>query len=121
MTLQQLRSRWAPAIEQLKSTAASTRADNYSGHNVVIHNASWCPDCEREVVELLALNELAGSGFDQITLHSYEDKAQYQARKQSGKLTVNCLPTIIIYRDETEVIKIEEDSKGELAGRLNNL
>lgn len=121
MTLQQLRTLWAPAIEQLKSANPAMQTGDYSGLSAVVHNASWCPDCEREVVQLLVINELADSGFDQIILHSYEDKAQYQASKQRGELTVSCLPTILIYRGEAEVMKVEEDSSGQLTTHLNGL
>lgn len=94
------------------------QACNLQGLSAVIHNATWCPDCEREVSQLLAIDKQAKSGFEKIDLHSYEDKAAYREGKQASSLPISCLPTIIFYRDNQEVYRIEEDSNGEMATKL---
>ena len=120
MTLTDIQHLWAQPISAAKQTI-QTNHNDYHEYIAVIHNASWCPDCEREVSLLLALDGQSSSGFKQISLHSYEDKESYQRLKREGSLDISCLPTLIFYRRGTEVLRIEEDSAGQLAFLLQQM
>ncbi len=88
--------------------------------SIDIHNASWCPDCERETVELMALLEINSKKVE-INIYSYEDIQSYKAKKAEGSLPVKCLPTFIFKRDGEELARVEESSGGELQEILNSL
>mgnify|MGYP000577873826 CR=1 FL=1 len=118
MNLDDIKELWQTAINAAKSELPFEDV-SYQSLTVDIHNASWCPDCEREVSLLLALDAQASKGFGELVLHSYEDKESYKARKQSGSLSITCLPTIIFYRDEKEIFRVEEDSAGQLIHLLS--
>ncbi len=120
MTLAELKHLWASLIDDASHNIA-TDVNDFKALKVVIHNATWCPDCEREVSELLALDAQAIQGFDNITLYSYEDKADYKQRKAAAELPISCLPTLIFYRADQEVLCIKEDSAGQLSSLLQQL
>ena len=120
MNLNEIELLWASEIDAAKSKLTGTVID-LSELSVVVHNASWCPDCEREVSYLIALNKQASSGLEDITVHSYEDKAAYQQGKLSGELQIRCLPTLIFYRQGKEVLRIEEDSEYKLVDSLQKV
>jgi len=85
---------------------------------VIMHNASWCPDCEREVTELLALCESLKNKSPKLELISYEDKEEYKKKKSQGKLSITALPTFEIIKNDILIGKIIEKSNG---GFLNHL
>lgn len=85
-----------------------------------IYNATWCPDCERETVELLALLLLNSTPID-INIHSYEDIESYKEKKKEGSLPVKCLPTFIFKSNNKEISRIEENSNNKLLEILKNL
>ncbi|MEH6446621.1 MAG: hypothetical protein V7784_22215 [Oceanospirillaceae bacterium] len=120
MNLIEIKHLWSQQIDDAKLNVPA-KQDNYNTLTVTIHNASWCPDCEREISQLLALDAQAEQGFDAITVHSYEDIADYKKRKIAGELAISCLPTIIVYRQGLEVLRIEEDSAGQLSSQLQQL
>lgn len=120
MTLTDIRRLWAQPISNAKQQIPANHSD-YHEYTVLIHTASWCPDCEREVSQLLALDEQASHGFEKISLHSYEDKESYQRLKGEGGLDISCLPTLIFCHRGEEVLRIEEDSAGQLAARLQQM
>lgn len=120
MNLNDIKQLWAAPITD--AAELLTQQDNdLSKLSVVIHNASWCPDCEREVSLLLALDAQASHGFANVTLHSYEDKEEYKQKKLAGELAITCLPTLIFYSQDQEVMRIEEDSSGLLVEKLLGL
>lgn len=88
--------------------------------SIDIYNASWCPDCERETVELMALLLLNSSPV-KISIHSYEDLETYKENKKEGVLPIKCLPTFIFSTNDKEVVRIEENSNGQLLQILRNL
>lgn len=118
MKLNDIKKLWKKTIDTAKSELP-IEDKNYQSITVDIHNASWCPDCEREVSTLLALDAQSSQGFGELNLHSYEDKENYIAGKQSGSLSITCLPTIIFYRDKKELFRVEEDSQGQLITLLS--
>ncbi|MGB1237636.1 MAG: TlpA family protein disulfide reductase [Pseudomonadales bacterium] len=113
MTLDDLHTLWAEQIARTRLAMEVKDAD-LSALHVQLHNATWCPDCERESTVLLALSQGAAKGFGVLELNSYEDKAAYQSAKADGRLSVDCLPTLIVKREGKEVLRIEEDSQGGL-------
>ncbi len=117
MNLDDVKNLWSASIEAAQ-IGLSVEDQVYRDIGVVVHNASWCPDCEREVSYLLAVDAQAQEGFGDIALHSYEDKESYRLGKQSGTLPINCLPTIIFSLGDKEFYRIEEDSAGELMSIL---
>jgi len=118
MTLAELQSLWASSITQQSKELPNL---NLTSLEVEVHTASWCPDCVREVSELLALNKAASHGFKNLTLHSYEDKEDYMAKKASGVLDISCLPTIMINHEQGEVAVIKEDSQGGITPIIKSL
>lgn len=120
MNLNDIKKIWEENISVAKSSHSNAKND-FQGISVSVHNATWCPDCVREVSELLALDEQANTGFEEIILHSYEDSEQYKIAKANGELSISCLPTLIFQRGEEEVLRIEEDSNGQLANLLANI
>jgi len=120
MTLNDIKQLWAKPIKDATETISHLIGD-LGELSVVVHNATWCPDCEREVSQLIALDEQASRRFENITLYSYEDKADYQQKKLAGELAITCLPTLIFYKQGEEVMRIEEDSAGLLAESLLKL
>ncbi len=117
MNLDDIKQLWQTTIDAAKSDLP-VEDKNYQSLTVAIHNASWCPDCEREVSQLLAVDAQAAKGFGELVLHSYEDIESYKAGKKAGSLSITCLPTIIFYRDEQELFRVEEDSAGQLVAML---
>jgi len=120
MNLNDIKQLWSSSIEQATNKISQQQCD-LGKLSVVIHNASWCPDCEREVSLLLALNQQASRSFAEVTLYSYEDKEQYKQKKLAGELAITCLPTLIFYQQDKEVMRIEEDSAGQLVEKLAQL
>ena len=120
MNLNDIKQLWSSSIKDAKDKISLQKSD-LGKLSVVIHNASWCPDCEREVSQLLALDELASHSFANVTLYSYEDKEEYKQKKLAGELDVTCLPTLIFYVQNKEVMRIEEDSAGQLVETLLKL
>ena len=120
MTLNDIKQLWSTPIKDAAVTISHQIGD-LAELSAVVHNASWCPDCEREVSLLLAIDEQASRGFENITLYSYEDKADYQQKKLAGELAITCLPTLVFYRQGEEVMRIEEDSAGQLVESLLKL
>ncbi|MFT5709124.1 MAG: thiol-disulfide isomerase/thioredoxin [Oceanospirillaceae bacterium] len=120
MNLIEIKHFWSKQIADAKLNVPAN-LHNYKTLTVTIHNASWCPDCEREVSQLLALDAQAEHGFDSITVHSYEDIEDYKKRKIAGALVVTCLPTLIFYQEGQEVLRVEEDSAGQLSSQLCQL
>jgi thiol-disulfide isomerase/thioredoxin len=120
MNLNDIKNIWAKPISEAKSRLSISN-QNLQGLSVDIHNATWCPDCEREVSLLLAINENAQPAFDTLSLHSYEDINVYKEGKVKGTLEISCLPTLIFYRKGEEVLRIEEDSAGKLASQIQAL
>ena len=118
MTLPELQNLWASSITQQSNNLPKL---DLTSLELVIHTASWCPDCIREVSELLALDKASSHGFKSLTLHSYEDKENYMAKKSSGELGISCLPTIIINDKQGEVAVIKEDSRGGIAPVIKSL
>lgn len=88
--------------------------------SIDIHNATWCPDCERETVELIALLEINSTTVE-INIYSYEDLQSYKDKKKEGSLPVKCLPTFIIKSHNKEIARIEEDSNNKLLKFLKSL
>ncbi len=88
--------------------------------SIDIHNATWCPDCERETVELMALLSINSTPVE-INIYSYEDLQDYKEKKKNGALPIKCLPTFIFKRDSKELTRIEEDSSNKLLDILKNL
>lgn len=111
MTLAILAARWSKPIARAAQTYQGNSLD-LSQYKVELHNASWCPDCEREVSDLLGLQQANQQEFGAIELHSYENKAAYQQQKQSASLPIDCLPTIIFYCAGKPVLTIKETSGG---------
>jgi|GEM_PF-1768115 len=120
MTLAKLASRWSKSIARAAQTYQDHELD-LSQYKVELHNASWCPDCEREVSDLLGLQQANTLKFAAIELHSYENKASYQQQKQTNSLPIKCLPTIIFYRADTLVLTVEENSHGGIGASLSAL
>jgi len=120
MNLNDIKQLWSAPIKVATDTISQQIGD-LGKFSVVIHNASWCPDCEREVSLLLAIDEQASVPFENVTLYSYEDKEDYQQKKLAGELAVSCLPTLVFYRQDEEVLRIEEDSAGQLVELLSKL
>jgi thiol-disulfide isomerase/thioredoxin len=120
MTLNDIKQLWSTPIKDAAETVSQQIGD-LGELSVDIHNASWCPDCEREVSLLLAIDELASRGFENMTLFSYEDKTDYRQKKLAGELSITCLPTLIFYKQGEEVMRVEEDSAGQLVESLLKL
>lgn len=118
MNLTELQELWQ---ENILAQVPKLPALTLNELDIEVHNATWCPDCVREVSELLALANNAAANFKSITLNSYEDKAQYQEGKKDGSLTINCLPTIRIHRQGELVLEILEDSKGGICPLIEDL
>lgn len=118
MTLSELQNLWASSITQQSNELPSL---DLTSLELVIHTASWCPDCVREVSELLALDKAASHGFKNVTLHSYEDKEDYMAKKSGAELGIDCLPTIMINDEQGEVALIKEDSRGGITPIIKSL
>ena len=88
--------------------------------SIDIHNATWCLDCERETVELIALIELNSTTVE-INIYSYEDLQSYKDKKKEGSLPVKSLPTFIMKSHNKEIARIEEDSNNKLLELLKGL
>ncbi len=100
---------WQNIIDS-KVALYSDIANDLSNIRVTVHNASWCPDCEREVTDLLALAAALKEQAPAIQIISYEDKARYKAQKAQGQLAIKCLPTIIFNDSHKEIGRIEEQA-----------
>ncbi|GAA6154206.1 TlpA family protein disulfide reductase [Pseudoteredinibacter isoporae] len=116
MTTEELEQLWKPEIDQHLSKIQNMKQD-FSDVEIIIHNASWCPDCVRETSELLAIKQSLQDKAPQITLISYEDKDYYMSNK--AELDINCVPTIIAKRNGQEYARIEENSNGKLLEQLS--
>ncbi|PIK15801.1 hypothetical protein [Halobacteriovorax sp. JY17] len=88
--------------------------------SIEVHNATWCPDCEREITGLMALILLSAEK-PILKIYSYENREEYRSKKLSGLLSTECLPTIIFKKNEVEITRVLEDSKGRLLELLNSL
>lgn len=79
---------------------------------ITLHNATWCPDCQRESIEVLAFLEANKNLNIEFELISYEDKENYKDSKTKGILPIKCLPTIIFTnaKNANEILKIEEQA-----------
>lgn len=100
---------WSENIQQEKENYRNLEnLVKLKGVTVILHNATWCPDCKRESVSLLAFLEANKELDIKLELISYEDRELYKANKRDGKLGIECLPTIIFSRLSNEIFRIEE-------------
>lgn len=118
MTLSELQSLWASSITQQSNELPNL---DLASLEIEVHTASWCPDCVREVSELLALDKAASRSFKNVTLLSYENKDDYIAKKSSGGLNISCLPTIVIKDQHGGIEVIKEDSRGGVTPIIKSL
>ena len=82
--------------------------------SIEVHNATWCPDCVREVTELMALITLCQNPIT-LKVISYEDREAYKDAKENGRLPIDCLPTIIFKKSDKEICRVKESSNGDLS------
>lgn len=109
-----LKQSWQELSTQKKlKVPKETLGLDLSKVSIEIHFSTWCPDCERELTDLFSLTENMNQP-PKFTFFSYEDKQDYRDKKSQGLLTIKCLPTLIFTRDNSEFLRIEEDSKGAL-------
>jgi len=102
---------WNTIIEQ-KANHYKDCKEDLSEINVVLHNATWCPDCVREATDLLAMIKVMGKRAPKLTVISYEDKSDYKEKKSLNLLPIKCLPTIVIStKGEVEIGRIEEEAR----------
>ncbi|OUR94229.1 hypothetical protein A9Q84_18170 [Halobacteriovorax marinus] len=84
---------------------------DYSEFHITLHNATWCPDCERESTDLLAMIKVLDKSSPKLEIIHYEDRAEYKDKKDRGQLSIHCLPTIIFHdKLQREIGRIEEQS-----------
>lgn len=100
---------WRSLVDSKKQNYTDIR-DDYSNFRIVVHNATWCPDCVRETTELLAFVEVLGAKAPSLEIIPYEDINDYKEKKLSGVLEITCLPTIIFSNNDGELGRIEEKS-----------
>jgi len=84
--------------------------DDYSDIEILVHNATWCPDCVRETTDLLAMQRALGKNSPSVSIIHYEDFKEYKLQKGLGTLEISCLPTIIFKKKGVELGRIEEKS-----------
>ena len=109
MELFQIAPHWQNLVEDKSKNYSDIQGD-FSSFSIIVHNATWCPDCERETVELLALCRALGEKAPSLEIVHYEDIEEYKKAKAQKTLPISCLPTIIFLKDENELGKIEEES-----------
>ncbi len=99
----------------VKSKEASYKkfkdSKSFKNLEISLHNASWCPDCEREVTDLLAWLTTLNDETISFLAYEYEDKEKYKREKKENLLSINSLPTIIFKKDNKEIMRIEEESR----------
>lgn len=112
----------APSWEDLSISKRSSYAGvtlDLSDYTFIVHNATWCPDCERELTELMALcDELGIDRSPKLVLKSYENIEEYKVLKGRGQLEVSCLPTIEVNKNSVVIGKVEETSSPNLLTNL---
>lgn len=106
---------WRALAEEKMSKYQGLNTD-LSHFHLDIHTASWCPDCEREITELMALIwTLKDFAPSLNTIQHYENKDEYKQKKQAGVLNIKAVPTIIIKdANKLEINRIEEVIDGPL-------
>ena len=93
-----------------------------SEFSVELHNATWCPDCERESSALFAMVESLGGKAPKLKIIGYENIQEYKQLKTSKKLEISCLPTIIFKNSNQEaVLSINEKSNPSFREVINIL
>lgn len=114
MTIEEM-YRLAPHWRELVESKISSFSDydkDLGDYSVELHNATWCPDCERESSSLLAFVEALGEKAPKLIIFGYEDVEHYKKLKASNQLSISCLPTII-FKDENmkTVLTIHEKAE----------
>lgn len=122
MNILKLIPAWGELIQNRSPSVFEGELSKLDGLQITIHNATWCPDCQRETIDLLAFllrNKIQGL---QISVISYEDKQDYKNKKINNELTIRCLPTIIFLKNNIEVHRINEKSKdGGIASEIEEV
>lgn len=127
MTLNELKEKlykraphWYEIIEKKENLFTNSNLD-LSDIKIIVHNGTWCSDCEREVTELLALCNVLKNNTPTFKLFEYEDKNLYIEQKKNDTLSVSCIPTIIFFKDNIQVGKVEECSNMSLPVIIKSL
>jgi thiol-disulfide isomerase/thioredoxin len=98
-------------ITESKTAQYKSFSKDLSNLSIIIHNASWCPDCEREVTDLLAFLSTQKNKPHKVEIHNYEDKELYKKMKSEKNLSISCLPTIIFNdKNSNSIATIEEQA-----------
>jgi thiol-disulfide isomerase/thioredoxin len=77
------------------------------GAEITIVMGSWCSDSRREVPRLFKILDKVNFNQNRVTLYCV-DRGKKEPSGRVEKLSIKLVPTIIVYRNETELGRITE-------------
>ncbi|EQC47474.1 hypothetical protein [Bacteriovorax sp. Seq25_V] len=117
-----IKDEWKTLVKQKMGSYKELNEEvDFDNLEVDIHNASWCPDCEREVTDLFAWLNVVESDLIKLNIFEYEDKELYKSQKLNGCLSIKCLPTIIFKKSGLELLRVEEISDNNFLNEIQKL
>lgn len=107
---------WAEPYDADPAALAAIRA-HAAGIEVLIFNATWCPDCVREVPRTFRIIDQAGLGALPLTILGL-DRTLRDAEGLAARWAIRAVPTFIFVRDGRELGRIIERPTGTLEGHI---
>lgn len=107
---------WAEAY-QAGPAALATIAAHAAGVEVLIFNATWCPDCRREVPRFFKVLDQAGLSALPVTLIGL-DRTLRDAEGLAAQWGVKAVPTFVFLRGGSELGRIVERPASTLEGDI---
>ncbi len=98
---------YSPSPESLTELNEIFENENF---NVEVYFGTWCSDSQREVPRLIKLLEMSDFNFDNLLLIGVgrDKKVPNISEKQSQKLNITNVPTIVVYQNGKEINRFVE-------------
>jgi len=107
---------WAEAYQADPAALATIRVHS-ADVEVLIFNATWCPDCRREVPRFFKALDQAGLSALPLTLLGL-DRTLRDAEGLAAQWGIKAVPTFIFLRDGAELGRIVERPTSTLEGDI---
>lgn len=107
---------WAEPYQADPAALATIRA-HAAGVEVLVFNATWCPDCRREVPRFFKVLDQAGLSALPVTLLGL-DRTLRDAEGLAAQWGVKAVPTFLFLRAGHELGRIVEQPASTLEGDI---
>lgn len=110
---------WSETYDADPAALAAIRA-HAAGAEVLIFNATWCPDCRREVPRFFKIVDQAGVGELPLSLFGL-DRTLRDAEGLAAHWGIKAVPTFVFVKDGRELGRVIERPGRTLEGDIAHI